>query len=213
VQLYGHPSAAELATLKRRLETMGELEFRIMASEKFAAHKPIIEVARKLVESDVEVRQEGVKVAQWAAINPLEFLTLEEAVQRGLVMRMAGTTPQALMLLNDGLDVTGAYFKWVAPDLDERGSPQLSFAFDARGAFLFGQLSGDHLPTATGQRYNLGIVLDGTVMSAPTIESKITDRARISGNMKQEEVEALAAILKAGHLPSAVKLVSEKELK
>lgn len=213
VQLYGHPSAAELAALKRRLSTVGVLEFRIMASEKIAEHQPIIEEAKKLTEVETIRDEAGKVVARWSPLDDEEFPTLEEAVSRGLVTRMDGTTPQALVLLNDGLDVTGEHLKYVHPDLDERGKPQLAFSFDAEGASRFGELTGKHTPTPTGQRYNLGMLIDGRVLSAPTIESKISDRGRMSGNMTKEDVDALTAILSAGQLPSAVKLVSEKELK
>jgi SecD/SecF fusion protein len=212
VLLYGHPSAAALAALKQRVSTVGDLEFRIMASESVAAHRSVIEDARKLTESDADVEQTGKTVARWAALNPLEFRTLEEADERGLETRMAGTAPQALVLVNDGLNVGGRHLKEVHPDIDEKGKPQLGFSFDAKGAFLFGQLTGQHTPTPAGQRFHLGILIDGTVMSAPRIESKITGRGRMSGNMTKEDVDALTAILSAGQLPSAVKLVSEKEL-
>ena len=96
---------------------------------------------------------------------------------------MSGKRPQALVMTDDGLNVTGDYLRTVAPDVDETGKPQVSFSFNSEGAFLFGQLTGEHLPTATGQQYNLGILLDNRLLSAPTIESKITDRGRISGNM------------------------------
>jgi SecD/SecF fusion protein len=213
VLLYGRPTRAELAALKQRVSTVGVLEFRIMASENVAAHRSVIEDARKLTESDADVEQAGKTVARWAALNPLEFRTLEEADERGLETRMAGTAPQALVLVNDGLNVGGRHLKEVHPEIDEIGKPTLGFSFDAKGASLFGQLTGQHTPTPAGQRFHLGILIDGTVMSAPTIESKITGRGRISGNMTQEEVEALTAIFREGTLPSAVKLVSEKELK
>jgi preprotein translocase subunit SecD len=213
VILYGSPTATALAALKQRVGLVGVLEFRIMASEKFPEHQPIIEEARKLAESESTVVDAGTTVARWQPLDGEEFPTLEEATMRGLVTRMVGTTPQALVLLNDGQHVGGQHLTHVSPELDEKGKPQLGVSFGAKGAFLFGQLTEQHLPTAAGDRYHLGIVLDGMVMSAPTIESKITNHARVSGSMTQEEVEALVEILRVGQLPSAVKLVGENELK
>jgi preprotein translocase subunit SecD len=213
VLLYGHPSAAALAALKQRVGLVGDLEFRIMASERFPAHQAIIEEAEMLGGAETAVEEGGVTVARWQTLDGEEFPTVEEAATRGLVTRVAGTAPQALVLLNDGLDVGSQDLKWVEPALDERGKPQVSFQFGSQGASLFGQLTEQHLPNAAGDRYHLGIVLDGVVMSAPTIESRISERARMSGNMTQEEVEALVEILRAGQLPSVVKLVNEKELK
>jgi preprotein translocase subunit SecD len=213
VLLYGHPSAAALAALKQRVGLVGDLEFRIMASERFPAHQAIIEEAEMLGGSETAVEEGGVTVARWQMLDGEEFPTVEEAATRGLVTRVAGTAPQALVLLNDGVDVGGKHLSEIHADIDEMGKPQLGFRFGARGAFLFGQLTEQHLPTAAGNAYNLGIVLDGVVMSAPTIQSKITERARMSGNMTQAEVDALVEILRSGQLPSGVKLVDEKQLK
>jgi SecD/SecF fusion protein len=213
VILYGRPTAATLAALKQRVGLVGELDFRIMASEKFSEHQAIIEEARKRSESENTVEVAGATVARWQPLDGEEFPTLEEAAMRGLVTRMAESTPQALVLLNDRVDVGGEHLSEIHADIDEMGKPQIGFRFGARGAFLFGQLTEQHLPTAAGNAYNLGIVLDGLVMSAPTIQSKITERARISGNMTQEEVDALVEILRSGQLPSAVKLVDERDLK
>ena len=114
---------------------------------------------------------------------------------------MAGKTPQATGHDRRRPRRDGRLPEPVAPDVDETGRPQVSFTFTRQGAFLFGQLTGSHLPTATGQRYNLGILLDNRLLSAPTIESKITDRGRISGGgMSQDEVDFLVGILKAGQL-------------
>jgi SecD/SecF fusion protein len=118
---------------------------------------------------------------------------------------MSPSGPQALVMTNDGLNVTGDDLRTVAPDVDETGRPQVSFAFNADGAFAFGQLTGTHTPTATGQRYCLGILLDNRLLSAPTIESKISDRGRISGGgMSEDEVKFLVGILQAGQLPAAL---------
>ncbi len=53
-----------------------------------------------------------------------------------------------------------------------------------------------------GQR--AAIVVDGIVISAPTIQSKITDTGRITGAGSQEEAADLALNLRAGSLPAAL---------
>ena len=55
-------------------------------------------------------------------------------------------------------------------------------------------LHDEDVPTATGQRYTLGIILDDKLIAAPTIESKVTDRARISGGFTQAEVDAIDGV-------------------
>jgi SecD/SecF fusion protein len=216
--------AQELEYIERRISTAGQLMFRITASEKFSEHRPYILIAndRTLtpLTQDVVRNEEGKEIARWVEIDEKEFETkdakgnlvdnpLAVAKARGLVTRMAGKTPQALVITDDGLNVEGRYMKSVTPDKDDLGKPQVSFAFDSQGAFLFGQLTGEHLPNPNNenQKYNLGILLDNRLLSAPSIESKITDRGRISGNMSQEEVNFLVGILKAGQLPAALNKV------
>jgi protein-export membrane protein SecD len=54
------------------------------------------------------------------------------------------------------------------------------------------------------------IVVDGVVISAPTIQSKISDTGRITGASSQEEAADLALNLRAGSLPASVKYEEER---
>ncbi|MEZ0323262.1 MAG: protein translocase subunit SecD, partial [Hydrogenothermaceae bacterium] len=56
----------------------------------------------------------------------------------------------------------------------------------------------------------LAIVLDGKVMSAPVIRSRITSAGQITGKFTTEEANDLAVILRAGALPAPVSIVEEK---
>ena len=55
------------------------------------------------------------------------------------------------------------------------------------------------------KRRHLAIILDGLVMSAPTINSEIRGQGQISGNFTQKEVDSLVNILRAGRLPATLK--------
>jgi preprotein translocase subunit SecD len=59
-----------------------------------------------------------------------------------------------------------------------------------------------------GQR--AAIVVDGIVISAPTIQSKISDSGRITGAASQEEAADLALNLRAGSLPAALNIEEER---
>jgi SecD/SecF fusion protein len=121
-----------------------------------------------------------------------------------IVKRLAGKEPQALILMNDGADVTGEYLQRASAGVDETGMPQVNFVFNERGAYLFGQLSGEHLPNPSGQKYCLGIILDKKLLSAPYINSKITSNGRITGIKDQKEVDFVVGILNAGSLPASL---------
>jgi len=52
--------------------------------------------------------------------------------------------------------------------------------------------------------------VDGVVISAPTIQSKISDTGRITGASSQEEAADLSLNLRAGSLPAGVKYEEER---
>ena len=196
-------SQQELEFIERRIYTAGALEFRITASPVFSENDKIIELAQALPPGENEVRLGGNKVAEWMAYKVEEFGPVEDEIP-SLVKRMAGKIPQALVLTNDGLDVTGEFLKKASSSVDERGRPQVNFNFNPEGAFRFGRLSGKHTPNPSGQTYHLGIVLDKKLLSAPSIQSKITSSGRIKGSMGKEEVDFVVGILNAGSLPATL---------
>ncbi len=194
-------SQQELEFIERRIYTAGALEFRITASPVFIKNRGIIEQANLLPPGENEVWRGENKVAEWVAYSVEEFGPVDREDTR-FVKRMAGKVPQALVLTDDGLDVTGEYLKKSSAGFDERGRPQVNFNFNQQGAFRFGQLSGKHVPTPSGQEYQLGILLDKKLLSAPSIQSKITSQGRITGISSKEEVDFVVGILNAGSLPA-----------
>jgi SecD/SecF fusion protein len=196
-------SEQEKEYIKRRISTAGALEFRITASRNFVSHRDIIERAEKLPPGVNELGHGENKVAEWVPYSVEEFGPVDGGNSR-LVKRLAGELPQALVLTNDGLNVTGENLDRASAGSDERGRAQVSFNFDAKGAFKFGQLTGKHVPTPSGQEYQLGILLDKQLLSAPSIQSKITSQGRITGIPTQDEVDFVVGILNAGSLPASL---------
>ncbi|MCQ2410939.1 MAG: protein translocase subunit SecD [Elusimicrobiaceae bacterium] len=110
-------------------------------------------------------------------------------------------------LVNDKASVTGADLENArVVMMGENGYPEVSFSFNAEGAKKFGQLTGANI----GKQ--LAIVLDNTIQSAPTVQSRITKEGRISGTFSTEEARALAIVLKAGALPAPVKVIEKKTI-
>ncbi|TWU23812.1 protein translocase subunit SecD [Bythopirellula polymerisocia] len=196
-------SPAELDYIERKVYTAGALEFRITASPVFAENKKIIELAEALPPGENEVRMGGRKVAEWMLYDEDKLGPFDQADER-FVKRMAGKLPQALVLMNDGFDVTGEYLEKAAAGFDETGQPEVRFNFDEQGAFRFGRLSGQHIPNPSGQKYYLGIILDGNLLSAPAIQSKITSSGRITGIKNKDEVDFVVDILNSGSLPASL---------
>lgn len=63
-----------------------------------------------------------------------------------------------------------------------------------------------------GSGWRMAVILNGSIISAPTLESPLRDSAMISGSFTQREVNALEADLKAGSLTFTPKILSEKNV-
>jgi SecD/SecF fusion protein len=113
-----------------------------------------------------------------------------------------------LMYVGDEYNVTGENLGMVSRGYDEVAQPCVMFNMKTSGAGLMGGLTGDNLPDEQRGQYSLlGIMLDGSLLSAPRVMSTITDSGRITGQFTQEEVDFLVGILQAGSLPAALKKV------
>ncbi len=77
------------------------------------------------------------------------------------------------------------------------------FVLSQDAARRFSNYTGSHI----GQR--LAIVLDGKVLSAPTIQNQIGDEGVITGAATQQDAADLALNLKAGSLPASVIFLQE----
>ena len=156
-----------LEYVKRRITDLGQLEFRITADPRWPRDRPKIEQAKLAPPNQKDVFLGGHKVAEWVAYDTKEFRKDDDR----LVRRMAGDTPEALVLM-DPWNVTGDYLSNAAKGADERGGPAVHFSFNSQGAQRFRQLTGQNLrDPATGLYRNLGILLDKRLISAPNIQS------------------------------------------
>ena len=100
--------------------------------------------------------------------------------------------------------ITGRDLRSARRSQDEYGMPNVQFDLVPSAADKFGNYTSSHIGTP------MAIVLDGNVMSAPTIRAKITDSGVIEGNYSVEEAEDLALILRAGALPATMVYLEER---
>lgn len=100
--------------------------------------------------------------------------------------------------------ITGRDLKTARPSAGEFNEPVVSFILTADGGRKFGEETGANVGR------NLAIILDGRVVSAPTIESRITDSGIIRGNFTQQEVQDLATVLRSGALPAGLTYLEER---
>jgi len=88
---------------------------------------------------------------------------------------------------------------------NQNNEPTVSFTLDRLGAQKFGRSTTDNV----GKR--LAIVLDGEIVSAPSINEPITSGSgMISGNFTFQEATDLALLLRSGALPTPLLVVEER---
>ena len=109
----------------------------------------------------------------------------------------------------EGIEVTGDMVTNANLSQDDQGRVVVLLDFNARGRWNFYQVTSAHV----GEQ--LAIILDdiregdkitrqGTLYSAPVIQTAISGRAEISGQFTYEEAETLRTVLMAGSLPAAL---------
>ncbi len=87
------------------------------------------------------------------------------------------------------------------------GAPVVELKFNSEGAGLFRDI------TTRNLQKPVAIELDGTILTAPTVQSAIQDgSANITGIESIKEAKNLATLLNAGALPVPIELVSENKI-
>lgn len=127
----------------------------------------------------------------------------------------SGTTPvitadllQDPYFISIGLD--GKYLKKSKLEFDQIGTPVVSLEWDETGKEIFASTTAANI----GKR--IGIYLDGQLISAPVVQSAITDgRAQISGGFTnttegKTEAKLLAQRLNAGALPVSISIIGSE---
>ena len=90
---------------------------------------------------------------------------------------------------------------------NQNNEPTVSFTLDRLGAQKFGRTTTDNV----GKR--LAIVLDGEIISAPSINEPITSgNGMISGNFSFQEATDLSLLLRSGALPTPLLVVEERSV-
>jgi hypothetical protein len=139
----------------------------------------LITVAPILAHAPVDAPQQGAVIR-----------LAEEEPGEGLVEAVIAGTDEKIYLHNSvvasSLDVAEAKLT-----LDANGMPAISIAFTEEGAKTLADVSEKHI----GKR--LAILVDGDVISAPTLREKISKNALITGNFSKSEAVRIVKALYA----------------
>ena len=196
-------SEAEARQLEHIISAAGTLEFRILANKK--DHRALINQA--LGEDAKTVKDsEGERRAWWVPVNQgrEEELNYPEIATR--TQEIGERTVTEILVVEDDFDVTGEYLIRASPGTDRRGDRCVNFMFNTVGGKLFAMLTSENLPDKVQEGFTrkLGIILDGELYSAPSIQDTIFERGEITGRFSKDDIESLVDVLNAGALPAAL---------
>lgn len=118
----------------------------------------------------------------------------------------AGPGQPEAILVKKKVDIHGENLVDSQPTFDGRtNEPVVSFRFDNVGARRFGEV------TAKNVNRPFAIILDGQVISAPTIREPILGGSgQISGTFTVQEANDLSLLLRAGALPAPLNILEER---
>ncbi len=132
---------------------------------------------------------------------PSAPIVREEKVAPGHIVRY-------ILYKKDRQNVKGDLLAKAEVQQDSQYQPAVGFTFNRKGGRLFGTLTSQHLPEEGGSfRYQLAILLDGVIQSAPTINSTINDSGIIEGGQDgftKKELDFLITVLRSGSLPASL---------
>jgi serine/threonine protein kinase len=196
--------------VKRLLASAGTMAFHILATER---DKEIVERARKDAAQNVVLDPPPVgPLAYWVPVSEKagDNLTKDSRTIRRTRKEGDREITEILVLVGPN-DLSGAYLKQATAGKDAAGHPCIRFTFNEVGGKMFAKLTGEHLPEKEEPyfKYQLGIILDGKLYSAPSIMTTIHEKGEITGNFTEQEAADLADILSAGSLPVRLRMVEE----
>ncbi len=137
----------------------------------------------------------------------LEF-RLEKSGAEEFVSTIASGTPIALDDVFYPAELTGRYLAHASVEFDpQTGVPLVGLEFTSEGALLFAKITHDNVGKP------LAVILDGSILSAPVIQSEITGgKAQITGNFTPKEAKALVRNLNYGALPVPIALATSQTI-
>ncbi len=122
----------------------------------------------------------------------------QQAVLEFRIVRSASNSKVDTDLTDADLEpaaFTGEILQNAQTFYNQFNQPGVDFTIRTQDAQAFGQFTGNNV----GRR--MAIVLDGNVVSAPTINQRISNQGQITGQFTVDEASDLALVLRSGSLP------------
>lgn len=202
------------ATIERKINALGLAESSVQPTGRSDAEAELL-IQLPGVDDPAHVKQILQTQAQleWDSVIDGPFASRDEALTKhgGILPLNTKLVPTALRggaqewyLVSRIPVVRGTDIRDASAAAGETNRWETNFVLTQQAAKKFGAYTEANI----GQR--AAIVVDGIVISAPTIQSKITDTGRITGASSQEEAADLALNLRAGSLPAALNIEEER---
>jgi preprotein translocase subunit SecD len=200
-----------IRTLERRVNALGVAE-PVIAAQGSRGDQILVQLPGV---TDVE---QAKRIIKTTAQLSLKLVETSATTQDTLLQGVGGKVPDNMemvsgpgetagepvyYLLRREAMITGRDLKSARVGVDENNRPQINFSLNAPATDKFARETGRNI----GRQ--LAIVLDGTVYSAPVIQSKLGSDNRITGRFTTQEADELSKILKAGALPATLRYLQE----
>jgi preprotein translocase subunit SecD len=203
-----------MATIERKINALGLAESSVQTTGRSDAEAELL-IQLPGVDDPAHVKQLLQTQAQleWDEVKDGPFNSREEALSKhgGILPLNTKLVPSAVRggqaswyLVSRIPVVRGTDIRDASAAAGELNRWETNFVLTQQAAKKFGVYTEANI----GQR--AAIVVDGIVISAPTIQSKISDTGRITGAASQEESADLALNLRAGSLPAALTIEEER---
>ncbi len=174
------PGVDDPARVKDIIKTTAQLQFRLVEGTPAPDAKRVLDSLPVNLQSEVDV---------------LPGTDVDE---------LGRTTGTMYYAVRKTVPVTGTDLKTARVQKGEIGTPNVGFALTPEGGRKFGELTGANV----GRR--LAIVLDNKVVSAPTINSQITNDGVIEGSFTTQQAADLSLVLRSGSLPASLTTMEER---
>jgi preprotein translocase subunit SecD len=179
------PGVDDPERVRRLIKNTAFLEFRLTRMPKagspaFPTRQAVVDALGGQVPPDVEILEGDVRDANKNVTGKQYW-----AVEKKRVM-------------------TGRELKDARPSQGQFQEPVVAFSMTPTGSEIFGAATAANVGTG------LAIVLDGRVVTAPVIKSKISDSGVIEGHFSAEEVQDLSTALRSGALPAGLTYLEER---
>ncbi|MCX7702704.1 MAG: hypothetical protein N2234_01180, partial [Planctomycetota bacterium] len=206
-------TVAEKDSVRRIIERMGVLEFKLVKKPEAAATGIAASDYERQTEEEIKKAK-----AHMLAIDTENAKRIQEGkpplrydyqVHKMFIYDDKGKKTGEREVVCENKEesvVSGSELSSAYPTTDQYGRPAVGFSFNAVGARQFYEL------TSKNQGRHLAVVLDGVVYSAPVIRAAISKHGIIEGDFSREEVDNLVSTLRSGALAGKPELVGEYQM-